>query len=186
MRNAVYLCLCLTALLLGGCSISSTHPVVELAASEPLPESLTGTWQVEELLGGPPSRPTSLTLSQNEDGSIAVKLLEGAQEQQEVASLADLSGNLVLSVASETGRWTVVSLQLDEKAGRMTIRQLDPAVIKADITSGAIAGETSDFGGGEVLLGITAPAADLRAYLQGKPAAFGEPLAVLRAAEPVP
>jgi hypothetical protein len=186
MRNAVFSCLCLTALLLGGCSVSSTNPASSLAASDPLPEILAGTWQIEEILGGPPSQPTSLTLLMNTDGSVAVKLVEGNQEQQEVASLANLSGSLVLSVASEAGSWTLVSLQHDTASGTLTIRQLDAATVKSDIQSGAIAGEASDFGGGEILLRITASTPDLRAYLQSKPGIFEEPLAVLKAQDLVP
>lgn len=186
MRNAVFSCLCLMALLLGGCSVSSTNPASELAASDPLPDALAGTWQVEEILGGPPSQATTLTLSQNTDGSVAIKLVEGSQEQQEVASLANLSGNLVLSVASQTGSWTLVSLQPDTASGTLTIRQLDAATVKSDIQSGAIAGETSEFDAGDILLRITASTPDLRAYLQSKPGVFGDSLAVLKAEDPAP
>lgn len=171
-----------------GCpGLSSTHPALPLANSEPIPEHLLGTWQIVELFGEPGDPLPEVVVSRGPEGSLAFVMRHGSQTMSEgEASVTILQGQTILSTEAGGGpeeSWLLLLLSFDEEQQMLEVTSLGHAEVVEDIDQGLVEGIVFKSDGRE-FASLKAPTEQLRAYLASHQDVLVDELMVLRKKTP--
>lgn len=163
----------LAGLVMSACVVASDNPAASVEESTPLPEAWIGRWAVERIADEIPRLPTEVEVELNADGTPQMTLHEGDRTLVLPATLIQQGARWLLSTRSLAGHWSIAALEVDAAGTSMTVRTLDLAQVKADVTAGLVPGVIEQFGSNDDLVQLTATSVQLRAYLASRPAAFG-------------
>jgi len=165
-----------------GCVVSSSHPLVELADSEPIPEYLLGAWDFAEVAGlSSDNQAGGVTFDENADGSLRIVVTDESGSFTRSASLTTVGDHRILSLAPIEGEdaWGFSMLSFNETSQELSFWLLRNADVVRDIRLGLVPGEVSEFDQ-EELAHLNASAEQLRAYFAAHPDAFSDRIAVLK------
>jgi hypothetical protein len=167
--------------LMVGCTVSSTSPVSDLDQSNPPPDFWLGEWEVETILGEAPDPPARITLARSSQGNLTFSLQQGDVSESGEASLGTVGGLDIASFPSSSGFWTLLSCVEAPAGDRLILKSLNNAAVAQDILQGVVAGDVKQFGSqSDDVVELTAPQAELRAYLSGRADLFTEEFLVLQ------
>ncbi len=166
-------------LLLGGCSLKLSNPVVEWGDSEPVLDVFVGDWKVSQIFGHEPSKATRMTVARNVDGSAKLILCENGQSVEMSATLVTISGLKVLSIQGELPGWNIVAILVDGTGNRLIIKEMDSGRLREDVRQALLRGEVVNLDQDDILIRVTATSASLRQYLEARADIFDRTIAVL-------
>lgn len=181
-RRTLLLLHAMTLLAASGCAVTSDHPVVELADSEPIPEHLLGSWDYVEVAGlNAEDHVGGVLLDRNADGSLKIVVTDDSGSTESSAALAIVNNLTILSLAPVEGEdhWVFALLSFDEPTQELTVTFLGHAEVIRDIRQGIVPGEAYQFDQHE-LAHLNASPEQLRTYFAAHPEAFSDRIAVLR------
>lgn len=182
IRRTLPLLHALTLLAASGCAVTSDHPLVELADSEPIPVYLLGSWDYVEVAGlNAEGHVGGVVLDRNSDGSLKIVVTDDSGSNESSASLATVNDRRILSLAPngvET-TWDFALLSFNEPSQELTFTLLGHPEVIRDIRQGLVPGEVYQYDQHE-LAHLNASPEQLRTYFAAHPDAFSKRIAVLR------
>ena len=165
-----------------GCSVSSDHPLAELADSEPIPEYLLGTWDFAEVAGlNAENQGGEVAFDRSADGSLNIVVTDDSGSFARGASLATVNDLRILSLEPVEGEtaWGFALLSFNEPSQELTVSLLRHAEVVRDIRVGLIPGEVYQFDQHDQAH-LNASPEQLRSYFAAHPGAFSDRIAVLK------
>jgi hypothetical protein len=171
--------LCVTPV---SCEVVSENPI---GTSGPITNdraALLGSWAVEEIAKLPTEKNITVTIESEGSDTIRALIRDATQSEVVSARLSTINGQLLASVASDSGEWSLYRLEIDPTGATLVIMGPDASVLRKDIEGGGLLGVVSPLDLDDFAVVLSASSEALRDYLGSRPDIFKEAFVKLRKA----